>query len=85
MVKFIPTDFTGVRIHDNTELDYPTAWAIQKEVGTTLDHHPRCSSVPRKGSIAGPGFLCDCGAIEREWERRTQQTSAPTTARESDE
>jgi hypothetical protein len=51
-------------------LDYPTAWAIQKEVGTTLEHHPRCSSVPGWDPISGPGFLCDCGAVEREWERR---------------
>lgn len=60
-------------------LDYPTAWAIQKEAGETLDHHPKCSSVPRKGSMSGPGFLCDCGALEREWERRkTEQPPAPT-------
>ena len=51
-------------------LDYPTAWAIQREVGPQLDHDPRCSSVPSEGSMSGPGFLCDCGAVEREWQHR---------------
>jgi hypothetical protein len=48
-------------------LDFPTAWAIQRAGG--LDHHPRCSSVPGWDPISGPGFLCDCGAIEAEWKR----------------
>lgn len=73
MVQFATMDFTGVRIHDGTDLDYPTAWAIQKEVGPDLEHHPRCSSVPGWSPISGPGFLCDCGAVEREWARRRQQ------------
>lgn len=68
--KFVALDFSGVRIHDGTDLDYPTAWAIQKEVGESLDHHPKCSSVPGWSPISGPGLLCDCGAVEREWERR---------------
>jgi hypothetical protein len=51
-------------------LDYPTAWAIQNEVGPSLDHDPKCSSVPGHHPMAGPAFLCDCGAVEREWERR---------------
>lgn len=69
-VTFIETDFSGVRIHDGTTLDYPMAWAIQREVGETLDHDPHCSSVPGWHPMSGPAFLCDCGAVEREWERR---------------
>lgn len=42
-------------------IDYPTGWRIQREVGDDLDHHPRCSS---------PVFLCDCGAMPKEWARR---------------
>lgn len=49
--------------------DYPTAWAIQKDRGEKLNHHPRCSSVPGWDPISGPAFLCDCGAIEKEWNR----------------
>jgi hypothetical protein len=70
MVKIETMDFSGVPIHDGTKLDYPTAWAIQREVGPSLTHHPRCSSVPGWDPISGPHMLCDCGAIEREWERR---------------
>jgi hypothetical protein len=65
-------DFTGVRIHSGTLLDYPTAWAIQNEVGPTLTHHPRCSSVPGWDPMSGPGLLCDCGAVEQEWKRRKE-------------
>jgi hypothetical protein len=54
-------------------LDYPTAWAIQDEVGPSLDHGARCSSVPGWCSISGPAFLCDCGAVEKEWQRRVAQ------------
>lgn len=50
-------------------LDFPTAWAIQKDRGGELDHHKNCSSVPGWYPLAGPGFLCDCGAVEKEWER----------------
>lgn len=63
-------DFTGVSINSRTDLDYPTAWAIQEEVGSSLEHHQRCSSVPGWDPISGPWFLCDCGAIEQEWQRR---------------
>jgi hypothetical protein len=51
-------------------LDFPTAWAIQNEVGPTLDHDPHCSSVPGWHVLSGPGLLCDCGAVRREWKRR---------------
>jgi len=51
-------------------LDYPTAWEIQKSVGAQLHHDPRCSAVPGHDPISGPSFLCDCGAITLEWERR---------------
>lgn len=63
-------DFTGVEISPGSKLDYPTAWKIQREVGASLVHHPRCSSVPGWSAISGPGLLCDCGSIEREYERR---------------
>ena len=45
-------------------LDFPTAWAIQREVGASLPHDELCSSVY---SVA---FLRDCGAVPNEWERR---------------
>lgn len=69
-MKIETMDFTGVPIHGGTALDFPTAWAIQREVGASLAHHPRCSSVPGWDPISGPHFLCDCGAVEKEWERR---------------
>lgn len=49
--------------------DFPTAWAIQQSHGATLEHHPRCSSVPGWDPLSGPGFLCDCNAIQDEWRR----------------
>lgn len=49
--------------------DFPTAWAIQKDRGEKLTHHPRCSSVPGWSRLSGPGLLCDCGAVAAEWER----------------
>lgn len=61
--------FAGVSIHSGTILDYPTAWSIQDKVGQTLNHEPRCSSVPGWNPISGPGLLCDCGAVEQEWRR----------------
>ena len=45
--------------------DRETAWKIQGEVGKKLFHHHLCSS-----KFAGPGYLCDCGAVEREWLKR---------------
>ena len=53
--------------------DFPTAWAIQNEVGPSLDHHPRCSSVPGWDKLSGPGLLCDCGAVQKEWMRRNKE------------
>ena len=50
-------------------IDIPTAWAIQHSHGDKLEHHPRCSSVPGHDPISGPGFLCDCSAMEDEWNR----------------
>jgi hypothetical protein len=69
MVTFQTMDFTGVEAYDGGP-DFPTAWEIQKTVGPTLDHHPRCSSVPGWDPMSGPGLLCDCGAVRTEWERR---------------
>lgn len=43
-------------------LDFPTAWWLAARVEHT---DPRCSYVQHNG-----GFLCDCGAIEAEFERR---------------
>ncbi len=52
-------------------LDYPTAWRIQHEVGDQLRHDPRCSSVEQADEpLAGPGLLCDCGAVIRDWKQR---------------
>lgn len=52
-------------------IDYPTGWEIQREVGTQLEHDPRCSSVPQADvPLAGPAFLCDCAAVPVEWARR---------------
>jgi len=50
-------------------LDFPTAWAIQKDRGPSLSHHPKCSSVPGWHPLSGPAFLCDCDAVPNEWER----------------
>ena len=61
-------------------LDYQMAWAIQREVGDTLTHHPRCSSVPGWDPISGAGFLCDCGALETEWKRLRKLASEPSDA-----
>lgn len=60
-------------------MDFPTAWAIQKEVGDKLDHHPRCSSVPGWSAISGPAFLCDCGAVQREYERHAARRALAAT------
>lgn len=68
MVEFIAMDFAGVEDPYNPGLDYPTAWAIQREVGDKLAHHAKCSSRPEWR------MLCDCGAIRAEWERRNANT-----------
>lgn len=54
-------------------LDYPTAWEIQRT--TNLSHLERCSSVPGWHDSAGPMWLCDCGAVNREWERLKAQSA----------
>ena len=56
--------------YDLPFLDFPTAWTIQEEVGPDLAHNPRCSSVAGWDPLSGPAFLCDCGAVRAEWERR---------------
>jgi len=50
-------------------VDFPTAWAVQRDRGDKLEHHPRCSSVAGWDPISGPHFLCDCGAVEKEADR----------------
>lgn len=54
-----------LQVFDYDFLDFPTGWRIQRE--RALEHHPRCSSVPGWDPISGPHFLCDCGAIQREF------------------
>lgn len=49
--------------------DYPTSWAIQKELGDALEHDPECSSVPGWSPMSGPWLLCDCAAVTLEWLR----------------
>lgn len=71
-------DFAGVEDPYNPGMDFPTAWALQREVGEKLDHHPRCSSVPGWDPISGPHFLCDCGALRAEHERRLAPTPPDT-------
>lgn len=50
--------------------DFPAAWALQREIGASLTHDPRCSSVEGSHPLAGPAWLCDCGALVAEFERR---------------
>lgn len=59
-------------------LDYPTAWAIQKEA--ELKHLPNCSSVPGWHPLSGPSLLCDCGAVEKEFDRRTHNDQPSSAA-----
>lgn len=47
---------------DRDFIDFPTAWWINDGLTEHLD--PRCSAVQTAA------FLCDCGAIQAEWERR---------------
>jgi hypothetical protein len=63
-VRIEAADFTGVEDPYNPGMDYPTAWALQREVGEQLDHHPLCSSMPPWA------MLCDCGALLAEHRRR---------------
>lgn len=58
-------------------LDFPTAWRILRE-SPDLEHHLRCSYEQTDGAL-----LCDCGAVEREWERRRdeQQGAGPDSLR----
>lgn len=76
-MKIEACDWTGVEDPYNPGVDFPTAWAIQREVGDKLEHLPRCSSVPGWHPMSGPGFLCDCGAITREHERRKADALHP--------
>lgn len=48
-------------------LDFPTAWRVQQRGG--FEHQPRCSCVPGWHAMSGPGFLCDCGAVEAQWRK----------------
>ncbi len=81
-----PLDFTDLFLRMNIDskirfdmLDFPCAWEIQKTVGSTLSHDPNCSSVEgSNGGMGGPGFLCDCGAITREWFRMKDENGGIT-------
>jgi hypothetical protein len=59
-----------IQVFDYDFLDFPTSWRIQRE--RVLEHDPRCSSI-----ISGPAFLCDCGALQREF--RLMRGDPPTT------
>ena len=54
-------------------LDFPTAWAIQRH--TSLAHDAKCSSIAGHHPLSGPHFLCDCGAVIKEWERLTRNNA----------
>ena len=69
MTETIPGKIRSGIKHCPDHPDYPTAWAIQRDRGPSLDHHEHCSSVPGWHPDAGPTFLCDCGAVEKEWLR----------------
>lgn len=71
-------DWTGVEPH-NPGMDFPTAWALQREVGAQLEHAPRCSSVPGWDPMSGPHFLCDCGALRKEHARRGSAPPEPAS------
>lgn len=60
-------------------LDFPAAWAIQKDRGPALPHDKECSSVPGWHPLSGPGMLCDCGAVLTEWERLKECRNRLTT------
>jgi hypothetical protein len=48
-------------------IDFPTAWWLARRV----EHpNPKCSYAQ-----TGGGLLCDCGAINVEWERRRKGAS----------
>jgi hypothetical protein len=48
-------------------IDFPTGWYLASQ---GLLHTDRCCSyIQTWGAL-----LCDCGAIQREWERRTGKT-----------
>ena len=73
-------DWTGVDAYEGGP-DFPTAWAIQREVGPSLQHDPHCSSVPGWDPLSGPGLLCDCGAIHKEFLRRVREDEERRVAR----
>lgn len=61
-VKFETMDFSGVASGES-DMDFPTAWRLLREIGDKLDHHPRCS-------FTQANMLCDCGTLGNEWDRR---------------
>ena len=65
------------QVWDYDYLDFPTGWRIQREC--QLEHDARCSSVPGWDPISGPHFLCDCGALEREFQRLRLIARTPDT------
>lgn len=61
----------------NPGMDFPTAWAIQREIGEeSPPHKPKCSAVAGWHPLSG-GLLCDCGAVREEWMRRRALSGAP--------
>lgn len=63
-------------------IDYPTAWALQDEVGHEMeDHrHELCSAVRSKGAL-----LCDCGAIGIRWKEHGGENPERYLPNEEDE
>lgn len=61
-------------------LDFPTAWEIQR--AGLLTHDAKCSSVPGWSLLSGPGLLCDCGAVRKEWERLVALNKAASAAKD---
>jgi hypothetical protein len=71
-----PTDPADVRRHDF--IDFPLAWALQRDIGNSSPpHNKRCSCVAGWHAMSGPGFLCDCGAIQKEWRKRRRALGLP--------
>lgn len=63
----IPVDVKNAITRCQNFMDFPTAWAIQRNMHDSLMHDEKCSSVPGWHPFSGPAFLCDCGAVETQW------------------
>jgi hypothetical protein len=50
--------------------DDGTAWAVQLTCGDTIDHTLTCASRSWLLTIGAKEELCDCGALQAEWNRQ---------------